>query len=114
LQKYEGIKEKNNFSKKPYSYSFSRIPISVPHFYAGNFYVYKYAIGQIVAIYAAFNIFEKNNDMIGKYYKFLGSGSSRSPINTIKLLGIDLYQPYIYEYVFKKVNKLISDFSQIM
>jgi oligoendopeptidase F len=71
----------------------------IGHFYVGNFYVYKYALGQIVATLIAQKIIDGNQKIIKEYHEFLSSGSSRSPIDTIKLLGIDLYDSKTYEEV---------------
>jgi oligoendopeptidase F len=98
IEKYQGIDKEaqKNMQTEPYSYALSTI-LRIPHFYAGNFYVYKYAIGQIVAILVADQIYHDDKDMIKKYYDFLSSGSSRSPVETIKLLGIDLYASETYQ-----------------
>jgi oligoendopeptidase F len=95
IDKYEGIRKKDKYKKIPYAYSLSTI-LRIPHFYAGNFYVYKYAIGQIVALVVAEEIHKNNQDMINKYFNFLSSGDSKSPIDTIKILGIDLYNEEVY------------------
>jgi oligoendopeptidase F len=98
IDKYQGINKemRTKINKQPYSYSLSTI-LRIPHFYAGNFYVYKYAIGQIVAILVANEIYRGNQDMIQKYFRFLSSGSSLSPLDTIKLLGVDLNKPKVYQ-----------------
>jgi oligoendopeptidase F len=97
IDKYQGIDKemKNKIKHEPYSFSQSTI-LRIPHFYAGNFYVYKYAIGQIVAINIAQKIYQGNQSAIEKYFEFLSSGSSLSPLDTIKLLGIDLYNNSVY------------------
>jgi oligoendopeptidase F len=81
--------------KEPYKFALSTI-FRISHFYAGNFYVYKYAIGQIVAICLANKIINKEPKILDKFYVFLKSGVSKSPLETIKLLGIDLMtkEPY--------------------
>ncbi len=114
LEKYEGIneKQKNRITKiKPYMFSSSLI-LRIPHFYIGNFYVYKYAIGQIVALLIAYKIYKKDNKTIERYFKFLQSGSSLSPIDTIKLLGIDLYKSKIYLEVKKIIKNLLLEFKK--
>jgi oligoendopeptidase F len=91
------------YDVEPYSYGLSTI-FRIGHFYMGNFYVYKYAIGQIVAILIADKIVNGNQDMINRYFDFLSSGSFKSPIETIKLLGIDLYDKKTYVEAFKIVQ----------
>jgi oligoendopeptidase F len=93
--------------KKPYSYALSTI-FRINHFYHGNFYVYKYAIGQIVAICLANKIINKEKGILDKFYKFLKSGTSKSPIETIKILGIDLNSPSTYNESINFINKLLK------
>jgi oligoendopeptidase F len=92
--KYRGGKKKE--LKEPYSYSLSSI-FRINHFYSGNFYVYKYAVGQIAAICFANKIINKEPGALDKLFAFLKSGTSKSPLDTIKLLGIDMTkkEPYI-------------------
>jgi oligoendopeptidase F len=105
IDKYQGLsdKDKTNFNKTPYAYGYSTI-FRISHFYVGNFYVYKYAIGQIVAILIANKIYQGDNRTINKYFDFLSSGDSKSPLDTIKILGIDLYDKKVYQ----EVNKIVG------
>lgn len=64
-------------------------PLRISHFYVGNFYVYKYCIGQIAAIIISNKIINNDNGAKEKLFNFLKSGNSLDPLNTIKLLGID-------------------------
>lgn len=74
--------------------------IYVPHFYYG-FYVYKYAIGQLVA-----NIFfaqyKKEGPKALKNYidNFLSAGTKHFPIETLKRAGVDLTDPNTYKLGF--------------
>jgi oligoendopeptidase F len=113
IDKYQGIDKemKQKIKKAPYSYSLSTI-LRIPHFYAGNFYVYKYAIGQIVAILVADEIYKGNKNMLSKYFNFLSSGSSLSPIDTIKLLNVDLNKPETYHKVKQVLNNWIKRLSK--
>jgi oligoendopeptidase F len=97
VQKYQGFinDEQKSFNKEPYVYGLSTI-FRISHFYVGNFYVYKYAVGQIVAIIVADAIYHGDQTMLKKYFQFLSSGSSLSPLNTIKLLNIDLTSPKVF------------------
>ncbi|MDR0696584.1 MAG: oligoendopeptidase F [Christensenellaceae bacterium] len=72
-------------------YEWSRIP----HFYSA-FYVYQYATG----LTAAVNIVNKilsDNTFASKYLKFLSSGDSYPPLETLKMADVDLtkQQPFI-------------------
>lgn len=64
-------------------YEWSRIP----HFYT-PFYVYKYASGYIIAL-SIVNKLKKDNTYYKKYLEFLSSGSSKYPLDTLKIADID-------------------------
>ncbi len=74
----------------PMKYGLS--PLFVSHFYSGNFYVYKYSLGQVCAILLGDKLIHHDQATLDAYYEFLSAGNSLSPMETIKLLGIDLAQ----------------------
>lgn len=114
IDKYEGLKKSQlmKYKKEPFRYNLSTI-LRISHFYIGNFYVYKYSIGQIVAIIVANKIYHGDKDMLDKYFKFLKSGNSKSPIETIKLLDIDLKNPQIWSDAYKIINNWINKFKKL-
>lgn len=87
--------------------------IYVPHFYYG-FYVYKYAIGQLVA-----NIFFQKYKQEGvsalKLFieKFLSAGGSKDPIDILKDAGVDLLDPKVYELGFKACEENIKEYIKL-
>ncbi|MEF9985446.1 MAG: oligoendopeptidase F [Malacoplasma sp.] len=103
---------KSKFFNKKYEPSISTI-LRISHFYVGNFYVYKYAVGQIPALISAYKIFKGDKVFIEKYKAFLKSGSSLSPLDTIKLLGIDLEKEDSWNESVEIINKLIDEFITI-
>ncbi len=107
--KYMYQKDPTKQWKEPYRKALVT-PLRISHFFAGNFYVYKYAIGQIVACIVASRIINKTPGMLEKYYEFLKSGTSRSPIDTIKLLDIDLYKPEPWQEAKQIMAKFIKQF----
>ncbi|MCR4662089.1 MAG: oligoendopeptidase F [Clostridia bacterium] len=60
----------------------------IPHFYT-SFYVYKYATGITCAVNIANKILN-DSSFVEKYKQFLKSGGSRYPLDTLKLVDIDL------------------------
>lgn len=110
--KYTGINPKKLTSPK-YIQSLSTI-LRISHFYVGNFYVYKYAVGQIPALISGYKIFNKDKEFTNKYFSFLESGNSLSPIDTIKLLGIDLYNDEPFEESYKILEELINQYSVLV
>lgn len=61
----------------------------IPHFYRA-FYVYKYATGITAAVAIAERIYHEGQSAVEDYFKFLSSGGSDSPVNLLKLAGVDL------------------------
>lgn len=72
-------------SDKEISYEWARIP----HFYRA-FYVYKYATGIISALAIADRILTEGEPAVKDYFKFLSSGDSNSPVELLKIAGVDL------------------------
>ena len=68
----------------------------IPHFYDA-FYVYKYATGLISAFCIADNILKNGESAVADYKKFLKAGSSMSPVEILKLAGVDLTTDEPYE-----------------
>lgn len=67
------------------SYEWARIP----HFYR-SFYVYKYATGITAAVSIAKAILTEGEPAVKRYKDFLSAGGSDSPVNILKIAGVDL------------------------
>ncbi len=63
--------------------------LRIPHFY-NSFYVYKYATGISAALALAKRVTEGGEKEREDYFKFLKSGGSRYPIESLKLAGVDM------------------------
>lgn len=109
--KYTDAK-KEKLTNKQYECALSTI-LRISHFYVGNFYVYKYAVGQIPALISGYKIYQKDKNFIKKYFSFLESGSSLSPIDTIKLLDIDLYKNNSFDECYKILESLIDEYIKL-
>lgn len=68
----------------------------IPHFYY-NFYVYKYATCISAAASIVKRMEERGDEYIGKYIDFLKCGGSRSPLDSLKVAGIDMTSPAVVE-----------------
>ena len=68
----------------------------IPHFYT-SFYVYKYATGIISAVSIANRIINEGQPAVEDYYRFLSSGGSDSPVELLKLAGVDLTKTDAFE-----------------
>ncbi|WP_216082826.1 M3 family metallopeptidase [Candidatus Mycoplasma haematohominis] len=86
--------------------------LTVPHFYSGEFYVYKYAIGKIVGLIIAMEL-QKDPSYMDKYFEFLRSGTSKSNLDTLKILGIDLERSAIWTRVKDEIHKWVSEYVRL-
>ncbi|MBQ4068054.1 MAG: oligoendopeptidase F [Lachnospiraceae bacterium] len=61
----------------------------IPHFYT-PFYVYQYATGFAAAIALSGKILKDGEGAVKDYMKFLSGGCSKSPIELLKMAGVDM------------------------
>lgn len=87
-------------------YEWSRIP----HFY-NAFYVYKYAIGMISAIYLVDEIIPKEPE---RYIKFLSSGSTKPPIELLFDAGANLRSKEPFQKAFDQARKFIKQWEELI
>lgn len=101
-----------NYVYKPLKYNPNDLiaSVSVPHFYY-HFYVYKYAIGQLVANYF-FAKYELEGEEYLQYYinNFLKKGGSDLPLKILENVGVNLLDDEFYEIGFKYIKKLIKQY----
>lgn len=90
------------------SYEWARIP----HFYSA-FYVYKYATGIISAISIAEKIYNEGESAVKDYFRFLSSGGSDSPVELLKLAGVDLTKKDAYRAAMKSFEEALEEFEKI-
>ena len=64
----------------------------IPHFFY-DFYVYQYATGIVASMALAEAVLAEGEPARERYLGFLGSGSSRFPLDTLKAAGVDLATP---------------------
>ena len=64
----------------------------IPHFYRA-FYVYKYATGISASIALARRVLGGGRAERDAYFRFLASGGSRFPIESLRVAGVDMEQP---------------------
>ncbi len=87
-------------------YEWSRIP----HFY-NAFYVYKYAIGIIAAIYIVYKVLPSEPE---KYLNFLKSGSTKDPISLLKDAGVDLKDKKVIKNAFDYALNIIDNWEKLL
>ena len=88
---------------KQIAYEWSRIP----HFYT-SFYVYKYATGIISAIDIANRILKEGDSAVKQYKAFLSSGGSDSPVELLKIAGVDLTKRTAFENAMREFNDALQ------
>ncbi len=104
-KKYYG---KSVESKGNIKYEWARIP----HFYRA-FYVYKYATGIISALAIADRILTEGKPAVDDYFKFLSSGGSDSPVELLKIAGVDLTTNKPFDSAFKVFNDTMEEFIKL-
>ena len=78
----------------------------IPHFYY-NFYVYQYATGFSAAVALARGILKEGEPAVERYKKFLCGGCSKSPLELLKIAGVNLESP-------KPVQDALDVFGEIL
>lgn len=84
----------------------------IPHFYT-SFYVYKYATGIISAISIAERIYQEGKPAVDDYFRFLSSGGSDSPVNLLKLAGVDLTKKDAFKRAMDSFRSTLDEFENL-
>ncbi|WP_027120413.1 M3 family oligoendopeptidase [Mycoplasmopsis lipofaciens] len=105
--------QKYSYKKNKYKKDEMIACVTVPHFYYG-FYVYKYAIGQLVANYFFANYKTQGSAYLQTYIKnFLSMGDKNMPLETLKNIGVDLNDDNFYKIGFSYFEQLINEWIKI-
>lgn len=96
-------------SDREISFEWARIP----HFYY-NFYVYQYATGFSAAVTLARGILKEGQPAVDRYKKFLKGGCSETPIELLRIAGVDMESTApiqsaldVFEEIIEELEKLI-------
>ena len=84
----------------------------IPHFYY-NFYVYQYATGYAAALKIANDIINKKDGALENYIKFLKLGSTLDPVKSLKVAGVDIQSPSLYDEVFEFFDEKIKELESL-
>ncbi len=104
-KKYYG---KGVIHDKEIAYEWARIP----HFY-NAFYVYKYSTGIISAICIAENILKNGESAVKDYFEFLSSGCKDTPVELLKIAGVDLTKDEPYNMAMESFKKALDEFKKL-
>lgn len=84
----------------------------VPHFYM-NFYVYQYATAYAAAIKIAMDLLNDKENTKEKYLEFLSLGCTKTPIDSLKVAGVDMTKPETLEEAFRYFEDLVAELEKL-
>ena len=84
----------------------------IPHFYS-CFYVYKYATCISAASAIVKRIENEGDAYVSQYLSFLRAGGSRSPLESLRLAGIDMTDPAITRGAIADFAEAIAEFRRV-
>ena len=87
--------------------------LRIPHFYSA-FYVYKYATGISAALALAKRVTQGGEAEREDYFKFLKSGGSRYPIESLKVAGVDMSQTGPVQDACDEFQKIIAELRNLI
>ncbi len=71
--------------------------MTIPHFVFARFYCYSYAFGKLLTL-ALHGLWKEHGDaFVGDYLGFLSAGGSRTPVDAVAALGLDLSDPGFWQ-----------------
>ena len=85
----------------------------IPHFYY-DYYVFQYATGFSAAMALSRRILTEGQSAVEDYLRFLSSGSSRSPIELLKIAGVDMSTPEPVNAALAQFGELIGELERLM
>lgn len=85
----------------------------IPHFFY-NFYVFQYATGYSAAIALSRKILNEGEEAVKNYKKFLSGGCSKSPIDLLKIAGVDMTTAKPINEALELFGKLIDELEQLL
>lgn len=87
--------------------------LRIPHFYSA-FYVYKYATGISAALALAKRVTNGGEKEREDYFKFLKSGGSRYPIESLKIAGVDMESVQPVQDALDEFKKIVDQLKEIL
>lgn len=84
----------------------------IPHFYY-NFYVYQYATGISAALALTDKVLDEGAPAREAYLSFLKSGSSRYPVDQLKMAGVDMTTSQPVLQTIEKFSSLVTELESL-
>jgi len=85
----------------------------IPHFYIG-FYVFQYATSFTAAEALSEKVLAADEDARKRYLTFLGSGTSKYPIELLKDAGVDMTTDEPLDFAMRKMNRVMDEIEEMM
>jgi oligoendopeptidase F len=85
----------------------------IPHFYS-DFYVFQYATSFTAAEALAARVIAGDADATVRYLTFLGSGSSKYPIDLLKDAGVDMTTDEPLDQTMETMNRVMDEMDRIL
>lgn len=85
----------------------------IPHFYY-DFYVYKYATGLSAATAIVNGILDKKENAVENYIDFLKCGSRLSPIESLKVAGVDLTNSSVADTALDEFKNILDMYKNMI
>ena len=87
--------------------------LRIPHFYSA-FYVYKYSTGISAALALADRVTKGGQSEKEDYFKFLKSGGSRYPIESLKIAGVDMESTAPVQAALDRFSQIIEELEELL
>ena len=87
--------------------------LRIPHFYHA-FYVYKYATGISAAVTLSQRVLSGQPGSVEAYLKFLRSGGSKFPLETLKAAGVDMTTSAPIESTLQLFERRLSELEELL
>ena len=85
----------------------------IPHFYY-DYYVFQYATGYCAAIALSRRILREGENAVKDYLRFLSGGCSASPIDLLKIAGVDMADSAPVEQALQLFEELLDEMEALM
>ena len=85
----------------------------IPHFYS-DFYVFQYATSFTAAEALAAHVIAGDADATARFLAFLGSGSSKYPIDLLKAAGVDMTTDEPLNQTIQTMNRVMDEMEEIL
>ena len=85
----------------------------IPHFYY-RYYVYQYATGYAAAIALSKRILEEGAPAVADYKRFLSGGSSATPLELLRIAGVDMATPAPVTSALQLFDQLVDELAALL